>query len=126
MDRPKNILLAKKPVYAIVGTGRCGTGYSAEFLTQAGIPFCHEGYYTFDGPKLRNGRRNHEAIGDASWLAVPYLPDPEVTVVHQLRHPLDVIRSLYNIGFSARLCRYPGLSVTQKVAYSAAMASCIL
>ena len=89
----------QKPKVAIIGTGRCGTGYSAEYLERAGIPFSHEGYYTTSGPKLRNGRRSYKAVGDASWLAVPFLPDPDVIAVHQLRNPIGVIRSFYNIGF---------------------------
>ena len=94
-----NKLLATKPRFAIIGTGRCGTGFSSKYLTSAGVPFSHERYYTVKGPILRNGRRSFRARGDASWLAVPFLPDPDVIAIHQVRNPLAVILSFYNIGF---------------------------
>ena len=94
-----NVTFAKQPKFAIVGTGRCGTGFMADLLTEAGLCFSHEGYYTADGPKLRNRNRSYRAVGDVSWLAVPYLPRSGVTVLHQVRHPLSVIQSFYNIGF---------------------------
>jgi hypothetical protein len=104
IQRPLNVLFARKPTIAIIGTGRCGTGFSSDYLTRSGIPFSHEGYYTVDGPTLRNGRRSRKAIGDCSWLAIPFLPDPEVIAIHQVRDPIKVIRSFYNIGFFDQSC----------------------
>ena len=94
-----NHLFARKPEFAVVGTGRCGTGYTARYLSESGVPCSHEGYYTTRGPTLRNSKRDHRSRGDASWLAVPFLPDPDILVLHQVRHPLAVIGSFYRIGF---------------------------
>ena len=94
-----NILLARPPRFVIVGTGRCGTGGVASHLTDLGIPCSHEGYFTPDGPTLRNPERPATAKGDASWLAVPFVKSGDLPIVHLVRRPQDVIRSLYNIGF---------------------------
>lgn len=94
-----NLLLARPPGFVIVGTGRCGTGFTSEYLTRIGVTCSHEGYYTPEGPKLRNPDRLFLAKGDASWLAVPYLDGSKLPVLHQVRHPRSVIRSLFKIGF---------------------------
>ncbi len=94
-----NLILARKPSFAVIGTGRSGTGYFSELCRANGIYCSHEGYYTTEGPKLRNPRRRFTATGDCSWMAVPYLPDEDVRVAHQLRHPEKVIGSFFNIGF---------------------------
>lgn len=89
--------------FVIVGTGRCGTGFTAGLLTAYGIPCGHE---TRFGPPfgarawIRARRQRIE--GDASWLAVPALPTLRgATVLHQVRHPLDVIGSFLALGFFA-------------------------
>jgi hypothetical protein len=94
-----NRLLARPPEFVIVGTGRCGTGFTSEYLTRIGVHCSHEGYYTPHGPTLRNPERLFLAKGDASWLAVPFLENADLPVLHQVRHPRDVIRSLMKIGF---------------------------
>lgn len=94
-----NIVLARPPRFVIIGTGRCGTSYAAAYLSDLGIACSHEGYFTPDGPKLRNRRRPADAKGDVSWLAVPFLKGGELPIVHLVRHPQDVVRSLYNMGF---------------------------
>lgn len=95
----QNYVLARKPRFAIIGTGRSGTTFSSAHLTNAGVPVSHERYYTYDGPRLRHPYRNWHAVGDSSWCAVPFLPDPDVVAIHQVRHPYEVIKSFYNIGF---------------------------
>jgi len=94
-----NLLLARKPEVAIVGTGRSGTKYMSEMLTRSGYNCSHESYFTPKGPFLRNTQRSYKARADASWLAVPYLPDSNIMVIHIVRHPLRVIRSFFNMGF---------------------------
>ena len=94
-----NYALAKKPRYAIIGTGRCGTKFTTRFLDSIGISCSHEAYYTYKGPLLRNKYRYFKTVADSSWLAIPFLPDQDVCVIHQVRHPLDVISSFYRIGF---------------------------
>jgi hypothetical protein len=97
--RTANVVLARRPDWLIIGTGRCGTRFTASLLRANGIQCGHEAYFTPDGPKLRNPYRRFTVRGDSSWLAVPYLPDERFRVVHQVRHPYKVIKSFYNIGF---------------------------
>lgn len=92
-------LSAKKPSFVIIGTGRSGTNYVADYLTAAGHSCTHERYFTMDGPVFRDKQQAFTPEGDASWLAVPFLPLEGVRVVHQTRHPLSVIKSLLKIGF---------------------------
>ena len=94
-----NGLSAKKPAFIIIGTGRSGTKYVADYLTAAGHKCHHESFFTVDGPAYRSGQDEHSEEGDASWLAVPYLPIDGIRVAHQTRNPLDVIKSLLKIGF---------------------------
>lgn len=95
----RNYVLARKPRFAIIGTGRSGTTYVADYLTKAGVPVSHESYFTFEGPKLRTPLRDWRTQGDSSWCAVPFLPDPDIVAIHQVRHPYKVIESFYNTGF---------------------------
>lgn len=81
------------PGFVVVGTGRCGTTFTASALTALGIDCGHESWWTVDPSGRRPGLH-----GDASWLAVPFLGDYQGAVLHQVRHPLDVIRSLVGIG----------------------------
>jgi hypothetical protein len=82
--------------FVIVGTGRCGTTFTAQLLQLADIPVEHEAVFTETGPK-------HAGIleGDASWMAVPYLAQFDGAVLHQVREPLAVIDSLLDLGLFA-------------------------
>jgi hypothetical protein len=86
----------------IVGTGRCGTNYTANYLTAAGVRCCYERYFSPWGTLFDTGRVSTSGEGDASWLAVPFLPMDGVRVIHQTRDPLKVIESFYRIGFIRR------------------------
>lgn len=90
---------AKKPAFVIIGTGRCGTNFVADYLTAAGHSCGHERFYRPTGPLYRAGETRLTSAGDSSWLAVPYLPDSGITAVHQTRAPLPVIKSFLKIGF---------------------------
>jgi hypothetical protein len=80
--------------FIVVGTGRCGTMYISEVLTKMGIPCGHEWVYS-PGPR----RNPHiEILGDSSAQAVPFVPEFEGFVFHQVRHPLKVIGSF--LGFN--------------------------
>lgn len=83
--------------WLITGTGRCGTGYVAQLLTEAGYPCGHEvqcgieNWTEFDGP-----RDAHES----SWLALHWLMNQhadmvEYQVLHVIRRPDAVIESLH-------------------------------
>ena len=37
--------------------------------------------------------------GDVSWLAAPFLPVEDTVVLHQVRHPLEFVRSTVGFGF---------------------------
>lgn len=82
----------------MVGTGRCGTVYTAALLTACGIPFGHEAVFRPRGIERRWG-----LAGDASYLAVPWLPFYSGLVLHQVRHPVAVVRSLVGSGFFGEL-----------------------
>lgn len=86
------------PCFAVVGTGRCGTGYVAAMLRASGLDCGHEQWWSAAGP-IRSG-----LDGDCSWLA---LPDIEAfrwsgPVLHITRHPVEVVRSFAGIGFFRR------------------------
>ena len=86
------------PGFAVVGTGRCGTGYTSKLLADAGgLNVGHEKYWR---PR---GRKKLGLDGDVSWLALPAIEaaDWAGPVVHVVRNPVDVVRSLVGIGFFA-------------------------
>jgi hypothetical protein len=87
----------RQPGFVVVGTGRCGTGYVAELLTQLSIRCGHERIYSWRGI-----RPDPRVEGDASWLAVPYLPRFGGVVLHVVRRPLDVIGSFVGSEFFTR------------------------
>lgn len=88
--------------FVVTGTGRCGTGFTSAVLTAAGVPVGHEEWFTVDP-----GRRRDDITGDVSWLAVPDLDGFSGRVVHQVRHPLEVVRSLVGIGMFSNLAHGP-------------------
>lgn len=95
--------------YLITGTGRCGTGFAAKLLTSAGITCSHEGVFNLYGwsnacCKIERQRKCPEEgwLADSSWMAAPHISRPElhaVTVVHLVREPRLVIRSMLRMGF---------------------------
>lgn len=101
----------------VTGTARSGTMYTSRLLSElGGLPVGHEDVFglhtrTSDGDLLKDeeGRvitRELSPAGDppewgkyrveVSWLAAPFLGrlDKDILVVHQMRHPLDTIRSI--------------------------------
>lgn len=97
-DRWRAWVVDGAPRCAIVGTGRCGTGYMARLLTAAGVACGHEQWWT---PMARRRRTGLDA--DASWMAVPDVASGAWSgpVVHLVRNPVDVTASLLGIGFFA-------------------------
>ena len=86
--------------FVVTGCARSGTGYISQLLTELGARTEHE--RVFD-PFTTRFERWGRSPGESSWLAVPFLdelPD-DVVVLHQVRHPADVIRSLLGIEFFA-------------------------
>lgn len=101
-----------EPKFVIVGTGRSGSTYISRLLTNSGIPCGGESWWN---PKMRRddrGRWDHRPIvGDSSCCALGQgLDGYEGMVFHQIRHPLDVIRS-----YTRAPVVEPHLSIFQKL-----------
>jgi len=101
-----------EPKFVIVGTGRSGSTYISKLLTNAGIPCGGESWWN---PRMRRddrGRWDHRPIvGDSSCCALAQgLDGYEGMVFHQIRHPLDVIRSYIRSPVTE-----PHLSIFQKL-----------
>ena len=81
--------------FIVCGAGRSGTGYMSKALTALGHPCGHE---TVFGP-LASAAEFGALQGDSSWLALPYLDDlpSNAVIFHQVRDPLEVVRSLVGI-----------------------------
>ncbi len=88
-------------VFVVTGSGRSGLAHTAAVLTALGAP-C--GVDSVFHPGSVVGPRRFvwpaRAAGEASWLAAPLLGKlPEgATVLHQVREPLAVIRSVLRSG----------------------------
>lgn len=71
-------------------------------LNQSGVPTGHETVY--NPTSLGSGNLPDwppHLVGEASWLATPFagaLPEPTM-ILHQVRHPLAVVRSFVRIRF---------------------------
>ena len=81
--------------FVVCGAARSGTGYTSMALTALGHRCGHE--MVFD--PFKHVPQFDDLQGDSSWLALPYLDDlPDGAVIfHQVRDPLEVIRSLVGI-----------------------------
>lgn len=92
--------------FVVTGCSRSGTGYAARLFSELGIPCGHEAL--FNVHRLRPGGSAPPPdysrwAGEASFLAAPFLEalPRETLVLHQLRNPLDVVRSHMGIRFFA-------------------------
>ena len=86
------------PQLVVTGTGRCGTGFAAQWLSSAGLRCGHEAIFMYRGinAALKRAAMFRQFKADASWMATPYLDHPfleNVPIVHQVRHPKKVIES---------------------------------
>ncbi len=96
-------------LFVVSGCGRSGTGYTSTVLTALGAPCGHESIFnplTFHKPGTVVWPERY--AGDASWLAAPVLGKlPERSfVMHQVRNPLEVIRSFLRIQFFTQPSTY--------------------
>ena len=85
--------------FVVTGCPRSGTGYTAQLFRALGISCGHEAVF---GRRQGLGREPidwSKFVGDSSWLAVPCLPLDGVIVLHQVRDPLEFVRSLVGIRF---------------------------
>ena len=81
----------------VAGAGRSGTLFISRVLTNLGVPCDHEKFFQ---PTTRAWPADFEG-GEASWHVVPFLDQRprDVVVIHQVRHPVDVVGSLYGREF---------------------------
>lgn len=84
----------------VVGTGRCGTRYASHVLQASGVRCGHEQVYTFRVALGIRQPRWATFTADSSWLAVPSLPVKARTIL-LVRHPLDVVHSMLQLGWFA-------------------------
>lgn len=86
--------------FVVTGCGRSGTKYMAEVLKRCGLKCDHEG--VFD-PPVRSVEIPAGLDGDVSWAAAPFVSAMAsgTKVLHQVRHPLDVISSFVSLRFFA-------------------------
>lgn len=97
--------------FVITGCGRSGTTYSAELFTRLGCPCVHEEYFAVSKPPriveqlarlgLFSMKWKMPPYGEAAWQAAGLLPvlPKDLIVFHQVRHPLDYIRSRHKKGW---------------------------
>ncbi|MCP3914054.1 MAG: hypothetical protein GY711_00685 [bacterium] len=87
--------------FVVTGCGRSGTGYTSGLITQLGLPCGHE--RVFNPYDLLDAEVfwPPNVPGDSSWLAAPLLGYLEsgTRVLHQVRDPLAVVRSLVRTRF---------------------------
>jgi len=82
----------------ITGTGRCGTKFVAMVLDELGYPCATEKRFNYGG-FVYDDAYQFEIPREASWMAAPHLDQlPDVTAVHLVRHPRNVISSMSAIG----------------------------
>ncbi|MFH1419408.1 MAG: methyltransferase domain-containing protein [Planctomycetota bacterium] len=86
--------------YIILASPRAATAYISSLLTNIGLNCSHESFFKFE-QRWQGFLKAGEIFGEASWLAVPFLERMplRVPILHQTRHPVDVIRSLLQIRF---------------------------
>lgn len=93
--------------FVVIGCSRSGTRYMAKLLSSLGLKCGHERVFNIfsilpDGSRaLKTFAQLCNMQGDSSFLAAPFLQGlPQDTVIlHQIRHPVEVIRSHMGIRF---------------------------
>lgn len=78
----------------VTGSGRCGTTWISRALTRAGVPCGHEAVFNPQGSGWPDYLQ-----GDASWVAACVPDQVDVPTVLLVRRPLDVVKSMVEIGF---------------------------
>lgn len=83
------------PAAAVIGTGRCGTGYIAELLARGGVNVGHERFWCAGVQPPVLGLEV-----EVSWLALPDIESGAWSgpTVHITRDPVAVVRSLVRTG----------------------------
>lgn len=90
------------PTILVCGTGRCGTAYMAQMLTDLEIPCGHQKVFSPElDPEVGLRIRKRTPWAESSPAAIPILAKvpKEVYCVHLTRHPLLVLASIYRSRF---------------------------
>lgn len=84
----------------LTGCGRSGTNYTANLLTSLGVLCGHERVFSLRNVLCGEAVWPADVPAESSWLGAPYLAHlpAGVVVLHQVRAPLDVLRSLERVG----------------------------
>jgi hypothetical protein len=97
-----------KSKFIITGCSRSGTTYMSVLLSELGLACGHERVFNIFPmieltPPFDFVRMFAEKDGDSSFLAVPHAKElpPGSVVLHQVRHPVHVIRSHMGIRYFA-------------------------
>ena len=85
--------------FLVTGCPRSGTRYTATLYKHLGVHIEHERVFGVGEAMGNRPVRWRLFEGDVSWLAVPSLPLDDVVVMHQVRHPLEFVRSVVGFGF---------------------------
>jgi hypothetical protein len=85
--------------FLVTGCPRSGTQYSSVLFSALGARCDHEQVFGIEQALGLKQVEWNGYDGDASFLAVPFLPLDGVVVLHQTRHPLEFIRSVVGIRF---------------------------
>lgn len=88
--------------FIVTGSGRCGTGYAAQLLSALGYHCGHEVAFDWQTIAANTWSIPFALRGcDSSWLAMPLIArlPQDAVVLHQVRNPLKVVRSLMGISF---------------------------
>jgi hypothetical protein len=91
----------------VTGCPRSGTKYTTEVLRSLGFKAGHEQCFT----PIKHAIAGSMNEIEASWMAAPFLPTlpRDIFVVHQVRNPLMVVRSLLagdHLGFNSPYSRF--------------------
>ncbi len=85
--------------FVVTGCPRSGTAYTAALFSALGVRCGHEKVFGI-GQAAGNVPVDWTgADGDSSFLAVPFLPLDDAVVLHQVRNPLEFVRSIVGIAF---------------------------
>jgi hypothetical protein len=96
--------------YLITGCGRSGTLFASKLFSAVGSPCSHE--VAFGAHVMKHHKSatwNPNFHGEASWLAAPVIKrawKDDLVILHQLRDPIEVIRSMVGIGSMGRETPY--------------------
>ncbi len=100
--------------FVVTGCGRSGTGYASRIWTQLGLTCGHEAL--FNAAALRNEEmpdldEAENYCADSSWVATGILQRAlvafdRIKILHQVRNPVHVIRSLMGTRFFERTGPY--------------------